>query len=535
GCPTLQRLAAVNGLVALVGSETHLVQLTSQVDVPPQQQSRLNEVVRAATQIITSSGAIGLQSNCACLVGHLHLSHMSSSHSHSAVPQNFSYLSDRSLIRSVVDFLVEAGRKGPDAVDPALVKTALTPLASVGATFQYPPINWSAVLSPVMRLGFGGDVQHQCLVLAACQTPSSRSAALFLGSWLSAPLVHSLGLQTWVHLYESLGLWMKHVAEDKLQVFVENLGLQQFQEDLRPQRLHVCQSVLQGLAEAMALPNPPNSCWTILCSTTEKIVSCLPNRIQDNEVDLYVGVAKCLSEMPDTEIDRIAKVSVAQIEKSCFILAYLTSQGRVPLLGLNDVISGVLGGWLSSSVGWLFLQAFYQCRLASSSNTGVSKRMEWLLELMGHARNVAYGAASVSCGDSKLATDFLFQIFSAAVVSWGDHFMPLVLGIRARWFPWQPGSKPEVFQHRLYGGEWCSSHALPQCLLAMPSSLPLLLDKEPWSSQTHKFIDWLFSITEAPDQSVSPVTVSTAKAALLALKASTEFKKKSVWTRACGW
>lgn len=86
--------------------------------------------------------------------------------------------------------------------------------------------------------------------------------------------------QTRAHLYETLGVWMKHVAEDKLQVFMESLGLQQFQEDLRPQRLAMCRSLLQGLAQAMALPNPPNNCWSILCSTTEKIYRLLPNQIQ---------------------------------------------------------------------------------------------------------------------------------------------------------------------------------------------------------------------------------------------------------------
>lgn len=33
---------------------------------------------------------------------------------------------------------------------------------------------------------------------------------------------------------------------------------------------------------------------------------------------------------------------------------------------------------------------------------GVLKRMEWLLELMGHIRNVTYGATSVPCGDIVL-------------------------------------------------------------------------------------------------------------------------------------
>nr|XP_033465601.1 focadhesin [Epinephelus lanceolatus] len=535
GCPTMQRLAAFNGLVALVGSESYLIQQTSELELSSQQQSRLNEVIRAITQIITFSGAIGLQSNSACLVGHLHLAHMSTSHSHTAVPQDFSYLSERSVIRSIIDFITEAGKKGPEYASPALVKTALTPLASVGASFQYPPINWSAVLSPLMRLSFGEDVQHQCVVLAACQAQSSQSASLFLGSWLSPPLVHSLSYHTRAHLYENLGLWMKHVAEDKLQVYMESLGLQQFQEDLRPQRLSLCRSVLQGLAQAMALPNPPNNCWSVLCSTSDKIFTLLPNHIQDNEVDLYVGITKCLSEMSDAEIDRITRVTETHMEKTCFVLAYLTSQGRVPLLGLNDVIAGVLRGWPSSTVGWLLLQTFYQCRLATNPNTGVLKRMEWLLELMGHIRNIAFGATSVACGDTKLATDFLFQIFSAAVVSWGDHFMPLLLGIRAQWFPWQPNSKPQTLQHSLYGEEAFTERALPQCLLGMPHSLSLLLDKKPWSSQTDKFIDWLFSITEGPEQSLSASTISTAKAALLALKSSTEFKKKAVWTRAYGW
>uniref|UniRef100_A0A671ULB0 Focadhesin n=1 Tax=Sparus aurata TaxID=8175 RepID=A0A671ULB0_SPAAU len=509
GCPTMQRLAAINGLVAIVGSESYLVQVRNPIICRDQFLHTLHMFLF----VIAFSGAIGLQSNSACLVGHLHLAHMSTSHSHTAVPQDFSYLSEKSVIRSIIDFLTEAGKKGPEFSHPAVVKTALTPLASVGASFQYPPINWSAVLSPLMRLSFGEDVQHQCVVLAACQAQSSQSASLFLGSWLSPPLVHSLS---------NLGLWMKHVAEDKLQVHVESLGLQQFQEDLRPQRLSLCRSLLRGLNQAMALPNPPNNCWTILCSTTEKIFTLLPNHIQDNEVDFYVGIAKCLSEMSDSEIDRIAQVTEAGMEKACFILAYLTSQGRVPLLGLNDIIAGVLRGWPILS------------RFALV--TGVSKRMEWLLELMGHIRNVAYGATpQPNVPNDSETQNFLFQVFAAAVVSWGDHFMPLLLGIRAQWSPWQPDSKPEAIQHSLYGEESLTEHTLPQCLLGMSNSLALLLNKEPWSSQTHKFIDWLLSITEGPEQCLSATTISTAKAALLALKSSAEFKKKAVWTRAYGW
>lgn len=46
---------------------------------------------------------------------------------------------------------------------------------------------------------------------------------------------------------------------------------------------------------------------------------------QDDEVDLYVGVTKCLSEMSDTEIDRIARVTevhydvIAEMPSPCVI------------------------------------------------------------------------------------------------------------------------------------------------------------------------------------------------------------------------
>ncbi|KAF6730872.1 Focadhesin [Oryzias melastigma] len=134
-----------------------------------------------------------------------------------------------------------------------------------------------------------------------------------------------------------------------------------------------------------------------------------------------------------------------------------------------------------------------------------------------------------------LATDFLFQLFAAAVVCWADHLMPLLLGVRTQWFPWQPDPRPPLLTHGLYGVDVQADHTLQQCLLGVCHSLPLLLNKEPWSGQTHKFIDWLLSISDGPEHSLSAVTIRTAKAALLALKSSAEFRKKAVWTRAYGW
>uniref|UniRef100_A0A8C1KQP6 Focadhesin n=1 Tax=Cyprinus carpio TaxID=7962 RepID=A0A8C1KQP6_CYPCA len=483
GCPTMQRLSALNGLIALVGSEMALI------------------------QIITFSGTIGLQSNGACLLGHLHLAHISSSHSRTAVPQDFGYLSEKSVIRASVDFITEAGRKGPEFTPPHLVKTVLAALVTVGGSFQYPPVNWSAILSPLMRLGFGEEVQHHCLELAASQAQSSQSASLFLGIWLVPPLVHSLSVSM------SLISWMKHVAEDKLQVYVDSLAVQQFVPDTRPQRLPLCLCILSGLSKAMAVPNPPQNCWTALSSTTEKIYNLLPDNIP---VDLYEAMCSCLSELSDTEIDRIVK---ANVEKTAFILSYLTSKGRVPLLGLNDVISTILQAGNKKRISWLLLQTLHQSRFASSPNTGVSKRMEWLLELMGHIRNVAYGSPSILPVSVIIlqGTDFLLGVFAAAVVSWADHCVPLLIGIRAQWFPWQQSSLTTELSHELYVNPAITELSVTSCLLAIPCSMKKLLAKEPWKSQSQKAWQLLSLVSQFKNVS------------------SSEFKKKGVWTRAYGW
>ncbi|KAK1796967.1 hypothetical protein P4O66_008362 [Electrophorus voltai] len=582
GCPTMQRLAALNGLIALVGSEAVLFQLKSQSEQSSQHQARLNEVIRSITQIISFSGAIGLQSNGACLVGHLYLAHMSSSHSRTAVPQDFSYLPEKSIIRASTECLIEAGRKGPEIFPSSLMKVVLAPLATVGSSFQYPPVNWNAILSPLMRLNFGEEVQHHCLELAVSQVQSSPNASLFLGAWLAPPLVHSLSLHTKALLYERLCSWMKHVAEDKLQVYMESLAVQQFLPGTRAQRMPLCLAVLRGLATAMALPDPARTCWATLCSSTEKIFNLLPDNIQADEVELYEGICSCLSEMSDTEIDRVVRVTEANLEKTAFILSYFSSKGRIPLLGLNDVISTVLLGSQSGKreqISWLLLQCFYQSRLASSPNTGkqnvsranilsilmmwlckgffymlstkatrpprgldcppeygVSKRMEWLLELMGHIRNVAYGAPTVKCDNIKEGTEFLLGVFAAALASWADHSMPLLVGARAQWFPWRQSPMEHLdLPHGLYMTAAIAEESLKQCLLGMPHSLKQLLTKEPWKAQSQKFTDWLFSLVEAPKESLSQTAIFIARAALLALRSTPEFKKKAVWTRAYGW
>ncbi|NXT37592.1 FOCAD protein, partial [Pelecanoides urinatrix] len=284
----------------------------------------------------------------------------------------------------------------------------------------------------------------------------------------------------------SLPLWMKHVAEDKLQSFTEVFLIQQFEVKNRTKKTEICQCVLQGLMQAVKLPNLAQYCWSFLCQAVEKIFELLPNEVQRGELEMYIDVAKCISEMADSEIDRIVQISKNNIEKATFMKVYLISQGRLPLMNLNAVIDTVAGYHEKENILWMLLHSFYHARIVSHENTGVLKRMDWLLDLMGYIRNVAYKSTPLQNVNLKECIDFLLWLFAASVVAWADHGAPLLLGLSANWSPWKCQTiLPELSEGHT-GEHLTDKLAVQEILTLLPSSISLLLAKEPWKEQTQK-------------------------------------------------
>ncbi|NXD45238.1 FOCAD protein, partial [Copsychus sechellarum] len=183
----------------------------------------------------------------------------------------------------------------------------------------------------------------------------------------------------------SLSLWMQHVAEDKLQSFTEVLLIQQFEVKNRTKSPETCQCVLQGLLQAMKLPNPAQFCWSFLCQAVEKIYELLPNEVQvRKECKIYCSHKKCIFQF-----NMFLLHLQNNIEKATFMKLYLVSQGRLPLTNLSATIEIVAGYHQKENILWMFLHSFYHARIVKHENTGVLKRMDWLLDLMGYIRNVA--------------------------------------------------------------------------------------------------------------------------------------------------
>lgn len=535
GTPTMLCLAALHGMVALVGSEGNVMQLKSEAIQTSHFQARLNEVIRTLTQVISVSGVIGLQSNAVWLLGHLHLSTLSSNQRRTSVPPDYSYLPESSFIRAAIGFFITGGKKGPESVPPSLLKVVMKPIATVGESYQYPPVNWAALLSPLMRLNFGDEIQQLCLEILVTQAQSSQNAAALLGLWVTPPLIHGLSMNIKKCLLVSTPLWIKHVSDEQILGFVENLMVAVFKAASPLSDPELCLSSLQGLSQAMKLPSPAYHLWSLLCGATGEIFDFLPNKIRRNDLELYISVAKCLSEMTYDEANRITQITESSIEKAAFVRLYLVSQGCFPLMGLTDMLSVAAQRQEKDVLAWIILHSLYQARIASHADTGVLKRMEWLLELMGYIRNIAYQSTSVQNVALDEALDFLLLIFANAVVAWADHAAPLLLGLSVSWLPWHQENGPAGPASGFLGRSPMHRVTLQETLTLLPSSMLLLLQKEPWKEQTQKFIDWLFNLMESPKGALSAKSRDLLKATLLSLRVLPEFKKKAIWTRAYGW
>lgn len=535
GTPTMLCLAALHGMVALVGSEGNVMQLKSEAIQTSHFQARLNEVIRTLTQVISVSGVIGLQSNAVWLLGHLHLSTLSSNQRRTSVPPDYSYLPESSFIRAAIGFFITGGKKGPESVPPSLLKVVMKPIATVGESYQYPPVNWAALLSPLMRLNFGDEIQQLCLEILVTQAQSSQNAAALLGLWVTPPLIHGLSMNIKKCLLVSAPLWIKHVSDEQIVGFVENLMVAVFKAASPVSDPELCLSSLQGLSQALKLPSPAHHLWSLLCGATGKIFDLLPNKIRRSDLELYISVAKCLSEMTYDEANRVTQVTESSIEKAAFVRLYLVSQGWFPLMGLTDMLSVAAQRQEKDVLAWMTLHSLYQARIASHADTGVLKRMEWLLELMGYIRNIAYQSTSAQNVALDEALDFLLLIFANAVVAWADHAAPLLLGLSASWLPWHQENGPAGPASGFLGRSPMHRVTLQETVTLLPSSMLLLLQKEPWKEQTQKFIDWLFNLMESPKGALSAKSRDLLKATLLSLRVLPEFKKKALWTRAYGW
>ncbi|XP_078656308.1 focadhesin-like isoform X4 [Branchiostoma floridae x Branchiostoma belcheri] len=525
--PTLLQLASLTGLVSLTGTEAALIQMTEEVVESSEVQLQLNDTVKLLNQLVQHCPNVGVQSNTAWMLGYLYMAATSMAHSRSSVPSNYGYLPETSVLRPTVDFIIEAGRRGPEAIPPPYVKTSLEALLSAAAR-TFPPVNWAAILAPLMRLSFGTDIKIQCLRLVVSQASASPSAALLLASWVSQPLFDSLEVQCQSTLYSSLPTIMKSLTAAKFKAFLEDCAFQSFVVEEPDPSLHL--SVTNGLLAALKVPDPPQMATQLLYHTVEV---CREVGFRSATLQVLSSLGECLAELPEELADNITQPhGQADLLKSCYLRGHMVSCGHVTMAWYNSCIDVAIQAIQHAQtegdkVTQELTKSFYQCTQSKSQHTGERARIQWLLEVIGQCRNIAYGKIPLSQTQSSDSTNkvtkFLVDVFCAAVTCWSCVSLPLLWGIT--------GTDCQTATQSADTAEWSSESRKLETLPLLPYAILQLVASEPWAQVVDKLVDWLMEMLQAPVDLPEKYRAALM-GSVLALRHTTVFKKPSVWTRA---
>ncbi|XP_077988625.1 focadhesin-like [Glandiceps talaboti] len=544
----LEQTAMLHGLVGLVSMETTFVYVNTEIIMSSEMQTRQNKVVKSLSQVLTSSDDIGMRNSAAWLLAYLYMMSTTSKQSKSSVPSNYAYLPETSVLRATIDFLITAGKQGPETITPSMVEVAMESLIKNSKGVTLPPVNLAAILSPLPRMKYGVEVHHKCLKLAVNQCQGSSSASLFLQSWLTTSLFNSLQEKCRDILYLSLHVLLKGLPMSKMKPFIETSLREPFSVATQDNTA-LCTSVLRGLLEALKLPDPPQSATLLLYQTVDKIYHMIPGTIQKYQIPVLAALGDCLVFLPLDVVDRITKPDDKEnLLKATFIRCYIFSKGHQPITWLNPCIDAAIATNQPDChqiVVWLLTTAFLNCRSVQTEQMGVLPRVQWMLELLGHIKNTAAKKISLKEENLQLTLKFMVDVLAIAVVSWSGTNLALSLGLMSSHSPAfhlsQKLLKEEVdlktslrsgLQDMCIGMGGLEKLSMLEIAHLLPTALPVLLSIQPWCQMTDKMVDWLIVMLEVPNSDMLASTRLILKESLHALRHLPEFRKTSNWTRA---
>ncbi|XP_022331606.2 focadhesin-like [Crassostrea virginica] len=504
------RIAALSGLMSLIGSQRNL---TASADGPFLSLGDINvdEVLKVVKQVITTGDDLGVQNNAVWMLGQYYMSTSGVRETRTSVPSSLSYLPESSLLRATVDFLINAGKKGPEAVTSPQVECCLR---SLGVGQSLPPVHWAGILTPLMRLNFSDEVKRLCLQVGISQSASSSTATLFVSSWLTPPLLRTLKEPCRCLLYDELPALVTTVSPATLTLLLEAM-----QSETGSPRLHG----LYGLHRALKVPDPPNAVKGVLLNCLKNVYKAWRNEMDHKVLHL---LAECVGSVADEVFDELTEPDFSGAGDhflSCFVRCYLLAQGRQPLALLNRCIDSTLNCPESDTpeLNSLFNHAFWHVRQSSAESNGDLHCRQWLLELLGHTRNLATGAVTLAenVKDKQKVIQSAVRLAASAITIWTSSSTALIYNINPDYLTNIYPCTPFIEGHDVTLSECPESpvDVLPSCVSG--------LEVEPWSQISLKVLDWL-SLMQKMQPSFSPIL----SAAEIGLKHSTDFKRASTWT-----
>lgn len=518
----MEKVAILNGLMALIGSERTLIPVQSSA---VSSDLNIDEVIKVVSHIITSGNDLGIQNNAAWMLGHLYLSASAVADTRASVPATYGYLPEKSFLRAVVDFVSEAGKAGSESVPKEQVELALTSLLEEEEQ-ALPPINWAGLLTPMMRMGFGDKVRCLSLKLAVKQSGTAPTAALFLTTWMTLPLWNTLDESCQVALYDALPVLIRSIAPTAIASLLD-IGSSETYIGRDGTTNPVLLNILTGLTNALKVNDPPEAVTAVLY----KSVGTYYTRLQgtSTQISVMCVLADCLGNLPDEMFDELTGEDFLYNERhltGCLVRCYLVAQGRQPIAILNSCIDATLNNKQCnhSQISTYLQHCFYHMSQTRSEFTGVMQRLQWLVELLGHVRNIATGATTLSddIKNKQKVMNLAVDIIAAVFCLWMSASSACVLGITSNIL-----TCPNLSSSQHITSPWKPSVLPKQILPAYITGI----QSEPWDQILPKVVDCLTTLNSQPDDIISDETRKTLQDSLQILRHSTTFKKPTVWSQ----
>ncbi|XP_052794014.1 focadhesin-like [Mya arenaria] len=523
GTSPLRKLAAVNGLLASVGLEKGSLN----VDLSStESKMQTDPFIKGAFDLLTLSDTsapgdlISLQATTVWLLGNLYMSSSAVSFSSNTAPSNYSYLPEASVLRATIDFLIVAGKQGPEKVSPSDVEVCLKSLQEK-ITGILPPLNWMAVLSPLIKLPFGDTVKELVVKLGVLASPSSTMAALFVASWIVPPLFATLPVGCQNHLLVSADSYVKTVTPSVLKTFLEKSCLPAVQESM------LQLPALKGLNSALKVPDPPESVIAMLYQAVAKTFGVLKTETNPSVLNC---LSLCVSQLPDSQIDTLTSgdcVCGASLRRGAHVRAFLVSHAHQPIAILNSCVDATFDiDCDRGAVLALLAHCFHAVSQLEGAKSRLLNQVTWLLELMGHSYNMSAQTYQMSdrIADKSRVVSFAVNVFAAAVCTWTERSTGAKLGLTSDLFDHFDLSDDVIKPSSDLSDFTMPLDCLPHCIVN--------LRKEPWVQILPKVIDWLMNMMEVREEMLTSAVKFKLKDCLSSLRHSEDFQKIAVWTKA---
>ncbi|KAL4227470.1 hypothetical protein ACF0H5_012914 [Mactra antiquata] len=361
---------------------------------------------------------------------------------------------------------------------------------------------------------------------------TSTSAAQFLSSWIIPPLFNTLDSDCQSLILASCSCYVQCITPSVLHTFLDKCCTPVFTKQGRQFKI----ATLKGLNSALLVKDPPASTVSLLYETITTVFKSLE---KESDVMVLKQLSECLSHVPDTILDKIITddcKDVYSIHRGTFIRCYLVANGNQPVPLLNSCIDATLNNQCDTDkLLWYVIHCFYRMTQIEGSRSPILQRVQWLLEITGHCRNIATKTFKLTTEDIEMTEviKYMVNIIAAAICMWtGNQSLRLLLGVGTSFMckedvNWSD-SNNEVYK---LVSDWIISLKPLDCL----SASIIHMNDEPWLQILPKIIEWLLCMLDCP-VNVCPADIKLKLArSLQVLRKSQEYRKIPIWTAAVAY